>query len=99
MELRNRQPDSIKKPSIINGLAEIIRWPFLVLIRIYQRTISLDHGPLRGLFPYGFCKFHPSCSEYGYEAIKKYGLIRGGAKLTWRVCRCNPWSEGGEDLP
>lgn len=77
----------------------LVRWPFLMLIRLYQRTISPDHSPLRRLFPYGYCRFQPSCSEYGYRAIKKYGLIRGVLKAGWRILRCNPWSEGGVDEP
>ena len=66
-------------------------------IRAYQKTISPDHGPLRHFFPYGYCKFQPSCSEYGYQAIKKHGFIIGWAKALWRILRCNPISKGGHD--
>ena len=69
----------------------------ILLIRVYQRTLSLDHGPLKILFPYGFCKFHPSCSEYSAQAIDKHGVIKGTAMGSWRIIRCNPWSKGGED--
>lgn len=75
------------------------RVPFLCLIRIYQRTFSFDHGPMKIFFPHGYCRFYPSCSEYGYQAIKKYGLLVGIPKAAWRVLRCNPWSKGGVDLP
>jgi hypothetical protein len=68
-------------------------------IRLYQATFSPDHGPLRRLFPGGFCRFAPSCSSYTHEAIHKYGLIRGTLKGIWRILRCNPWSKGGLDLP
>lgn len=67
------------------------------LITLYQRTLSPDHGPLRWLHPYGVCKFHPTCSEYTKQAVKKYGTIRGlrlGAK---RVGRCTPNADGGLD--
>ncbi|MFH0854763.1 MAG: membrane protein insertion efficiency factor YidD [bacterium] len=69
----------------------------LKLIRIYQKTLSFDYGIFKYLFPYGYCKFHPACSEYAYQAVEKYGVIKGGAKALWRVIRCNPWSKGGYD--
>ena len=47
------------------------------MIRLYQKTLSPDHGPFRDLFPYRVCKFHPTCSQYTYDAIGKYGLIKG----------------------
>jgi uncharacterized protein len=71
----------------------------LKLIRLYQRTMSFDHGFLRFLYPNGYCRHYPSCSEYGYQAIAKYGLIKGGARTVARVFRCNPWSSGGVDYP
>ena len=72
--------------------------PILLLIKIYQKTMSPDHGLLKFLFPNGYCKYYPTCSEYGYQAIKK-GFVKGIFKTIWRVLRCNPWSKGGEDLP
>jgi len=69
----------------------------LFLIRVYQKTISLDHGWFSKLLPFGFCRFHPSCSVYGFEAIKKYGIVKGGWLASWRVLRCNPFSKGGDD--
>ncbi|MBI5077614.1 membrane protein insertion efficiency factor YidD [Candidatus Falkowbacteria bacterium] len=67
------------------------------MIEIYQRTLSFDHGPFKYLFPGGYCKFRPTCSEYAHQAIAKYGLWRGGFKGLWRIMRCNPWSKGGND--
>jgi uncharacterized protein len=66
------------------------RLPVLALIRAYQLTIS------RGL-PSGTCRFYPTCSHYGYEAIAKYGLIKGGWLAAWRVMRCQPFNPGGYD--
>jgi putative membrane protein insertion efficiency factor len=67
------------------------------LIRVYQATLSFDHGVMRVFAPYGRCRFYPTCSEYAINAIEKYGLFKGSAKAAWRVLRCNPWSKGGID--
>ncbi len=67
------------------------------LIRFYQRTLSLDHGPMKERYPHGFCRFNPSCSEYAIQAIEKYGIIKGGFKACWRILRCNPFNKGGND--
>ena len=69
----------------------------MFLILFYQKTFSLDHGFLKNLFPFGFCRFKPSCSEYAYASIEKYGVIIGLIKSVWRILRCNPWSKGGHD--
>ena len=63
--------------------------PFLAMIRGYQRWISPFMPPT--------CRFHPSCSQYAYEAIDKYGLLKGGGLATWRLLRCNPYNKGGFD--
>lgn len=71
----------------------------LFLIRVYQKTLSPDHGPLKEKFPHGYCRFYPTCSEYGYQVVEKYGVFRGIPKTVWRIVRCNPWSKGGIDTP
>ncbi|MDQ3942008.1 MAG: membrane protein insertion efficiency factor YidD [Actinomycetota bacterium] len=43
------------------------------------------------------CRFTPSCSEYTLEAIRKYGVLKGGIKGAWRLLRCHPLSSGGYD--
>jgi uncharacterized protein len=73
------------------------RFLALKMIRLYQKTLSFDHGPMKEMFPGGYCRYNPTCSEYTYQAIKKQGLIRGGFKGVWRIMRCNPWSKGGDD--
>ncbi|TAN34236.1 membrane protein insertion efficiency factor YidD [Patescibacteria group bacterium] len=83
----------------LNFLLSLPRIPILFLIKLYQKTLSPDHGLLKVFFPHGFCRFHPSCSEYGYQTIKNRGLIRGLPKTIWRVLRCNPWGKGGVDWP
>jgi len=69
----------------------------LKLIKLYQRILSLDHSPLKIFRPSGQCKFYPTCSEYAYQAIKKYGILRGSAKGLKRLVHCHPWSLGGHD--
>jgi len=70
----------------------------LNIIKLYQKTLSFDHGWFSYQYPHGYCRFYPSCSEYSYRAINKYGLIKGGIKGIWRILRCNPFSKGGIDL-
>ena len=82
---------------MFNYLNKLLSNFFIKLIKIYQKTLSFDHGPLKTFYPYGFCRFHPSCSEYGIQALKKYGFIKGGFKLCWRIIRCNPFNKGGYD--
>ncbi len=68
----------------------IPRFPVLALIRLYQKTLSK-------VLPQNTCRYHPSCSHYAYQAIYKFGLVRGGMMAGWRVLRCNPFSKGGFD--
>lgn len=62
------------------------------LIGIYQKTLSPDHGPLRDLHPYGFCRHEPTCSEYGKRIIEERGMITGGFFLMKRLFSCHPWA-------
>ncbi|MCK5459628.1 membrane protein insertion efficiency factor YidD [Candidatus Parcubacteria bacterium] len=73
------------------------RFVVLKIIRLYQKTLSFDHGFPKIFFPNGWCRFNPTCSEYSYQAIKKHGIIKGGFMALWRVMRCNPWNKGGND--
>ncbi|MBE8715464.1 membrane protein insertion efficiency factor YidD [Sphingobacterium hungaricum] len=70
---------------IINPL----RWIFVVIIRIYQIFIS----PLLG----ANCRYTPTCSQYGKEAILKYGPFKGGWLTIKRILSCNPWGGHGHD--
>ena len=58
-----------------------------ILIKAYQ-AFSSTREPR--------CKYYPSCSNYAATAIRRYGL-KGVAMASWRLLRCNPWSEGGLD--
>lgn len=70
-------------------LSSSARIALLGAIRTYQYTLSAAFGPC--------CRFHPSCSHYGYEAVARFGALRGGWLAVRRVARCNPWTVGGDD--
>ena len=61
----------------------------IVLIKVYQYTLS----PMLGQR----CKYYPSCSNYAIGALREHGAIRGTGLATWRLLRCNPFSNGGYD--
>ena len=63
------------------------------MISIYQQTLSPDHGPLKHLYPYGYCRHEPTCSDYGKQNIMKRGVIIGGILLTARLLTCHPWKK------
>jgi putative membrane protein insertion efficiency factor len=67
------------------------------LIKLYQKTLSPDHGWFRARWPNGYCRFHPTCSQYAVEAIQIHGSIKGVFLGTKRILRCNPFSEPGVD--
>ncbi len=71
----------------------IWNWPRLALlglIRLYQASFARTLPP-------DSCRFYPSCSHYGYQAVYKYGVLKGGGMAIWRVLRCNPFNPGGYD--
>ncbi len=74
------------KPSLSNAARAGARG----LIRMYQWSLS----PLVG----GNCRFYPSCSAYGLEAIARHGALRGGWLAFKRMCKCHPLHRGGVDL-
>ena len=77
--------------SLIRLLVGLPGQALVLLVRIYQKTIS----PLYG----NVCRYEPSCSHYFIGAVKKHGAIIGSLKGFWRICRCNPFSKGGIDPP
>jgi putative membrane protein insertion efficiency factor len=69
----------------------------LAAIRWYQRSWSPDHSWRKKYYPLGYCRFTPTCSEYAYESVAKYGTLKGVSLALWRIARCNPCSHGGYD--
>ncbi|MFA6193752.1 MAG: membrane protein insertion efficiency factor YidD [Parcubacteria group bacterium] len=69
----------------------------LKMIRWYQKYLSLDTGFLSYIYSERVCRYHPTCSEYSYQAIEKYGTIKGGWLGFKRIIRCHPWAKGGDD--
>lgn len=67
------------------------------LIKIYQKTLSLDTGILAKFSGHRHCRFVPSCSQYAIDSINELGVVRGIWNGTKRVARCHPWHEGGFD--
>ena len=61
----------------------------IAMIRFYQKLLS----PLK----HTRCPYTPTCSQYGLEAIQKYGAVKGSLLACWRILRCNPFSKGGYD--
>jgi putative membrane protein insertion efficiency factor len=66
-----------------------VRYLGIGLVYAYRYTLGL-------LFPTS-CKYHPSCSQYALDALRRYGLVRGTVLAGWRLLRCHPWAAGGVD--
>jgi putative membrane protein insertion efficiency factor len=71
-------------------LGNLPRWLLLAPIRLYQLTVSKT-------LPEDTCRYYPTCSHYGYQAIYKHGALKGSALAVNRLLRCNPFSAGGYD--
>jgi len=93
MSLRSLPSDYPNEPRLRDlprSVWNLPRLALLGLIRLYQMTFAKTLPP-------DTCRFYPSCSHYGYQAVYKFGAIKGGAMAIWRVLRCNPFNPGGYD--
>ena len=70
-------------------MLKLITYPFILLVRFYQIAISPLKPPT--------CRFTPTCSSYAFEALKRYGLFKGGMLAIRRIMRCHPWGGSGYD--
>lgn len=69
----------------MNPLREIVILP----IRIYRKTVAPLLPPA--------CRYHPTCSQYFIDAVRKRGIVIGVVKGVWRILRCHPWGGSGID--
>jgi uncharacterized protein len=90
MMLDHSYPDEPALRNFKVTLFSFPQWTLLALIRIYQRTVSKA-------LPANTCRFYPSCSHYGYQAVYKYGFLKGLYLAIHRLIRCNPFNPGGFD--
>jgi len=70
-------------------ILQILSYPFILLIKFYQYVVSPMLGPK--------CRFTPTCSQYGIQALKKYGVLKGGWLTIKRISRCRPGGGSGYD--
>ncbi len=93
MSFEHLPDDYTNEPRLRDLSRTIGNYPRLVilgLIRLYQASLAKTLPP-------DTCRFYPSCSHYGYQAVYKYGALKGGGMAIWRVLRCNPFNRGGYD--
>lgn len=90
MDPENNYPNEPRLRDLPRKIGNFPRMPILALIRLYQKVVSPSLPP-------DTCRFYPSCSHYGYQAVYKHGAVKGTFLAVWRVLRCNPWNPGGYD--
>ena len=81
-----KEQRALQVPTSVGGW---IAWPLLLLITFYRRFISPLTPPS--------CRFYPTCSAYGLEALQVHGPLKGTALTVWRILRCQPFGKGGYD--
>lgn len=80
----------------LEHLWHLPRNTIVLLLRGYQATLSPDHGPLRHLHDYGYCRHSPTCSQYAIEQVARRGAIVGTILGLGRVLTCHPWRKPSE---
>ena len=70
-------------------MGRLLAWPFIGLVHLYRVVLS-------PLLP-GACRYTPTCSEYGLEALRTHGAFRGGYLTLKRILSCHPWGGHGHD--
>ena len=79
-------------------MAKFPKFFIIWAIRWYQRLLSPDHSWLKKKYPYGYCRYYPSCSQYAKEAVERFGAGKGLWLASLRLLRCHPWAEPSVDL-
>jgi hypothetical protein len=90
LDIDDRFPQEARLRDLPFTFMNIPRWILLLFIRGYQAVVSPSLPP-------DTCRFYPTCSHYGYQAIYKYGALKGSFLATKRILRCNPFNSGGID--
>jgi hypothetical protein len=84
-------PQNLKETlrTVYISIIKLLAFPFILIIKIYQLLIS-------PILPAN-CRYQPTCSHYTVEALKKYGIFKGGWLGIKRISRCHPWGSSGYD--
>ena len=85
----NHESEQASTGAAMGRVGRAARAVVIAPITLYQRFIS-PGLPRR-------CRYEPTCSRYGIQAIQRYGILKGLVLAGWRLLRCNPWSPGGFD--
>ena len=93
MSFEHLPHDYSDEPRLRDLPRSIWNWPRLALLGL----IRLYQGSFARALPPDTSRFYPSCSHYGYQAVYKYGALKGSALAVWRILRCNPFNPGGYD--
>ncbi len=94
--MKNSKNHTNRLPAILQTLNKAALIVIQAIIRLYQNTISPDHGIMKYAFPLYSCRYYPTCSSYTSQAVKQhglYGVVMGGR----RILRCHPFAKGGYD--
>ncbi len=74
-----------------------MKYALIYIIKIYQKTLSPDHGWFKAKWPAGYCRYYPTCSQYAIEALQAHGGLKGSVLAAKRIVRCNPFAQPGVD--
>ena len=78
-----------KAQELMRRLFRLPQAGLILLIKAYRLLLSPSLGSA--------CRFEPSCSAYGLEALERHGAVAGTGLTLWRLARCHPWCDGGHD--
>lgn len=79
--------------NLLHNIWHLPRNLIVLLVRGYQQTLSPDHGPLKHLWTYGYCRHSPTCSMYAIDVLRQRGAVMGTLLAAKRVLTCHPWAK------